>query len=147
MQSLAGPSWLKIAMECLVVVTGFLILAGAVNTSILGSNGVLNRLAEDGVLTPWFQRPHQRYGSSYRLINLVGILQLAVILFSRGDVNTLGEAYAFGVVWSFVFMTMSMVVLRFKDLSPRAYAGADQRAACKRPRAGCRCRSGRSRCS
>ncbi len=120
-QSLAGPSWLKLAMECLVVVTGFLILAGAVNTSILGSNGVLNRLAEDGVLTPWFQRPHKRFGSTYRLINLVGVLQLGVILFSRGDVDTLGEAYAFGVVWSFVFMTLSMVVLRFKDLSPRQY--------------------------
>ena len=120
-QSLVGPGWLKIAMECFVVVTGFLILAGAVNTSILGSNGVLNRLAEDGVLTPWFQRPHKRFGSSYRLIHMVGILQLAVILFSRGDVNTLGEAYAFGVVWSFVFMTLSMVVLRFKDLAPRPY--------------------------
>ena len=33
---LSGPSWLKVAMECFVVVTGFLILAGAVNTSILG---------------------------------------------------------------------------------------------------------------
>jgi amino acid transporter len=118
---LSGPSWLKVAMECLVVVTGFLILAGAVNTSILGSNGVLNRLAEDGVLTPWFQRPHKRFGSSYRIIHMVALLQVAVILFSRGDVNTLGEAYAFGVVWSFVFMTMSMVVLRFKDLAPRAY--------------------------
>ncbi len=128
-QSLAGPSWLKIAMECLVVVTGFLILAGAVNTSILGSNGVLNRLAEDGVLTPWFQRPHKRFGSSYRLINLVGVLQLGVILFSRGDVNTLGEAYAFGVVWSFVFMTLSMVVLRFKDLVAPAVPGAAERAA------------------
>ena len=120
-QSLVGPGWLKIAMECLVVVTGFLILAGAVNTSILGSNGVLNRLAEDGVLTPWFQSPHRRYGTSFRLIHMVGVLQVAVILFSLGDVDTLGEAYAFGVVWSFVFMTMSMVVLRFKDLSPRQY--------------------------
>ena len=120
-QSLAGPSWLKIAMECLVVVTGFFILAGAVNTSILGSNGVLNRLAEDNVLTPWFQHPHARFGTSYRLIHMVGVLQIAVIIFSLGNVNTLGEAYAFGVVWSFVFMTLSMVVLRFKDLSPRAY--------------------------
>ena len=120
-QALWGPSWLKIAMECLVVVTGFFILAGAVNTSILGSNGVLNRLAEDNVLTPWFQHPHTRYGTSYRLIHMVGLLQVAVIIFSLGDVNTLGEAYAFGVVWSFVFMTLSMVVLRFKDLSPRAY--------------------------
>ena len=108
-------------MEAFVVIVGFLILAGAVNTSMVGSNGVLNRLAEDGVLTPWFQHPQARFGTTHRLINLVAILQLLVIVASRGDVNTLGEAYAFGVVWSFVFMTLSMAVLRFKDRSPRHY--------------------------
>ena len=118
---LAGPSWLKIIMECFVVVVGFLILAGAVNTSLIGSNGVLNRLAEDGVLTPWFQHPQKRFGTTHRLINLVGVLQVVVIVASLGDVDTLGEAYAFGVIWSFVFMTASMAVLRFKDRSPRAY--------------------------
>ncbi len=118
---LVGPSWLKIVMDCFVVVVGFLILAGAVNTSIVGSNGVLNRLAEDGVLTPWFQHPQKRFGTTHRLINVIGVLQLVVIVASLGDVNTLGEAYAFGVIWSFVFMTMSMAVLRFKDRTPRAY--------------------------
>ncbi len=125
-QYLVGPSWLKIIMECFVVVVGFLILAGAVNTSIVGSNGVLNRLAEDGVLTPWFQHPQKRFGTTHRLINLVGVLQLVVIVASLGDVNTLGEAYAFGVIWSFVFMTMSMAVLRFKDRSPARLPGAVQ---------------------
>ena len=118
---LVGPGWLKIVMECFVVVVGFLILAGAVNTSLVGSNGVLNRLAEDGVLTPWFQHPQARYGTTHRLINIVGAMQVAVIVLSFGDVDTLGEAYAFGVIWSFVFMTMSMAVLRFKDRAPRAY--------------------------
>ena len=118
---LAGPAWLKIFMEIFVVVVGFLILAGAVNTSIVGSNGVLNRLAEDGVLTPWFLHPQKRFGTSHRLINLVAILQIGTIVASRGDVNILGEAYAFGVIWSFVFKTMAMVVLRFRDKSPRQY--------------------------
>ncbi len=49
------------------------------------------------------------------------ILQIVTILASRGDVLTLGEAYAFGVVWSFVFMSMSMLVLRFKQPEPREY--------------------------
>lgn len=118
---LIGPPSIRIAMECFVVIVGFLILAGAVNTSLVGSNGVLNRLAEDGVLTPWFQRPHKRYGTTNRIINLVGIAQVVVIIASLGDVNTLGEAYAFGVVWSFVFMSLAMTVLRFKDRSPRRY--------------------------
>ena len=34
-------------------------LAGAVNTAIMGSNGVLNRVSEDGVLTDWFREPHR----------------------------------------------------------------------------------------
>jgi hypothetical protein len=38
-----------------------------------------------------------------------------------GDVYTLGEAYAFGVIWSFVFKTLAMVILRFRDKSPREY--------------------------
>jgi hypothetical protein len=38
-----------------------------------------------------------------------------------GDVYTLGEAYAFGVIWSFVFKALAMVVLRFRDKSPREY--------------------------
>ncbi len=116
-----GPAWLKVIMECFVVVVGFLILAGAVNTSIVGSNGVLNRLAEDGVLTPYFLNPHSKFGTTYRLINLVAILQLITIVASWGDVDTLGEAYAFGVIWSFVFKTLAMCVLRFKDKSHRQY--------------------------
>jgi amino acid transporter len=118
---LVGPEWIKIIVECFVVIVGFLILAGAVNTSLVGSNGVLNRLAEDGVLTPWFQKPHRRFGTTNRLLNVVGVCQLGVILASLGDVNTLGEAYAFGVIWSFVFMTLAMTVLRFRDRSPRQY--------------------------
>jgi hypothetical protein len=118
---LVGPQPLKIAFQAFVVLVGFLILSGAVNTSIVGSNGVLNRLAEDGILTPWFLHPQARYGTTHRLINTIAILQLVTIVASLGDVYTLGEAYAFGVIWSFVFKTLAMVVLRFKDKSPRAY--------------------------
>ncbi|MGH7701651.1 MAG: APC family permease, partial [Gemmatimonadales bacterium] len=96
-------------------------LSGAINTSIVGSNGVLNRVSEDGVLTDWFRKPHKRYGTSYRILNLVVGLQLFTILVSRGDVYLLGEAYAFGVIWSFTMKSMAMLVLRFKDKSPRAW--------------------------
>src|SRR5437763_2221534 len=118
---LAGPNSVKLALQAFVVFVGFLILSGAVNTSIVGSNGVLNRLAEDGILTPWFLHPQARFGTTHRLINIVCILQLLTIVASMGDVYTLGEAYAFGVIWSFVFKTLAMVVLRFKDKSPREY--------------------------
>jgi amino acid transporter/nucleotide-binding universal stress UspA family protein len=118
---MVGPVWLLLLLNAFVVVVGFLILSGAVNTSIVGPNGVLSRVAEDGVLPDWFLRPHRRYGTNYRLLYLITGLQLVTIIASRGDVILLGEAYAFGVVWSFVFNTLSMVVLRFKKRGPRDF--------------------------
>jgi len=111
---LAGPHLLQLGFHIFVVVVGVLILSGAVNTSMIGANGILNRVAEDHVLTPWFRKPHKRFGTSHRLINLITSLQLATILASRGDVILLGEAYAFGVVWSFFLKALGVLVLRFK---------------------------------
>jgi nucleotide-binding universal stress UspA family protein len=116
-----GPYAARLALNAFVVVVGFLILAGAVNTAIIGSNGVLNRVAEDGVMPDWFLKPHRRYGTTYRVLYLIVGLQLLTILLSRGNMYVLGEAYAFGVVWSFVFKALAMIVLRFRDRSPREF--------------------------
>jgi amino acid transporter/nucleotide-binding universal stress UspA family protein len=111
---LAGPASLRLLFHVFVVIVGVLILSGAVNTSMIGANGVMNRLAEDRVLLDWFRRPHKRYGTTSRIINLITILQIATIGMSGGDVNLLGEAYAFGVVWSFFLKSLGVLVLRFK---------------------------------
>ena len=112
--NLAGPHILRLGFHVFVVVVGVLILSGAVNTSLIGANGVLNRVAEDGVLLDWFRKPHARFGTTYRIINLLTLLQLFTIILSRGDVYLLGEAYAFGVEWSFVFKAVGVFVLRYQ---------------------------------
>lgn len=111
---LAGPLSVRLAFRGFVVVVGVLMLAGAVNTAIVGSNGVLNRVSEDGILPDWFRRPHRRYGTSYRTLNLVAGLQLFTIILSRGDIFILGEAYAFGVMWSFAMNGLAVLLLRYK---------------------------------
>jgi amino acid transporter len=119
--NLAGPESLKLLFQGFIVLVGFLMLSGAVNTAIIGSNAVLNRVSEDGVLTDWFRTPHRKYGTSYRTINLIVLLQLLTIMGSRGNVYVLGEAYAFGLIWSFSFNSLSMLVLRFKEKMPREW--------------------------
>ncbi len=111
---LVGPELLRLAFHIFVVIIGVLILSGAVNTSIIGANGVMNRVAEDGVLDPWFQKPHRRYGTTFRIINLITLLQLITVVASRGQTYLLGEAYAFGIVWSFFLKALSVLVLRFQ---------------------------------
>jgi amino acid transporter len=118
---LAGPESLKLLFHGFVVLVGVLILAGAQNTSIVGANGVLNRVAEDGVLTSWFQKPHNRYGTSYRIINLIVMMQLLVIFLSLGNVYVLAALYAFGVIWSFAMKSIAVLVLRYTEPGNRQW--------------------------
>ena len=118
---MVGPLTLRLLFHGFVVAVGTIILAGAVNTAILGSNGVLNRVAEDGVLPDWFRHPHKKFGTTHRLINLIVILQLVAIILTRGEIFLLGEAYAFGVVWSFFLNAVSVLVLRFKQPGAREW--------------------------
>jgi len=78
-------------------------------------------VAEDGVLTDWFRKPHRKYGTSSRIINLIFALQMFTIIVTRGNVITLGEAYAFGVIWSFTFNSLAMLVLRWKYHGERGW--------------------------
>jgi len=112
--NMEGPPALRLLFHAFVVLVGALILSGAVNTALIGANGILNRVAEDGVLLKWFRKPHKKFGTTYRIINLITLLQVATIVASRGDVYLLGEAYAFGVVWSFCLKGMGVLALRYQ---------------------------------
>ncbi len=118
---LVGPYTLRLLFQGFVVVVGFLILAGGVNTAIVGSNAVLNRVSEDGVLPEWFRHPHRRFGTTHRILNTIVCLQLATVVLSGGDIYVLGEAYAFGVVWSFSLKGLAVLVLRFTEPGHREW--------------------------
>ena len=119
--NLHGPFLLRLIFHGFVVVVGTLILAGAVNTAIVGSNGVLNRVSEDGVLSSWFRQPHRKFGTSYRIINIVAILQILTIIISRGRVTFLANLYAFGVIWSFAMNGLAVLVLRYTRPGQREF--------------------------
>jgi amino acid transporter len=119
--NVVGPYTLKLFFQAFVVVVGALILSGAVNTAIVGANGVLNRISEDGVLTPWFRHPQRKYGTTHRIINLIALLQILTIILSRGNVYLLASLYAFGVIWSFAFKSLAVLVLRFTEPENRIW--------------------------
>ena len=73
------------------------------------------------MLPDWFRKPHQKYGTTYRVLNVIVGLQLLTLVLSRGDVYLLGEAYAFGVVWSFALKSLAVLVLRYREPGPREW--------------------------
>jgi hypothetical protein len=52
---------------------------------------------------------------------MVFFLQMFTIIATRGNIITLGEAYAFGVIWSFTFNSLAMLVLRWKFHGERGW--------------------------
>jgi amino acid transporter len=119
--NLEGPLLIRLLFHVFVVAVGTAILAGAANTAIVGSNGVLNRVSEDGVLPDWFRQPHRKFGTSYRIINMIVALQITTIVLSRGDVTYLADLYAFGVIWSFALNGIAVLVLRYKRPEAREF--------------------------
>jgi amino acid transporter len=113
--NVVGPLPLKLLFHAFVVVVGTIILSGAVNTAIVGSNGVLNRVAEDGVLPDWLRNPHKKFGTTANIITMIVALQIITVILTRGNIQLLGDAYAFGIVWSFAMQGLSVLVLRYKQ--------------------------------
>lgn len=111
---LAIPYAFRIGLKILVVISALLLLVGAINTSMVGANETLKRVAEDGLLPDKIRELHPKYGTTYKIVTLVALAQSIIILLSGGDVFLLGEAYAFGVLWSLTFEMLSLIVLRFK---------------------------------
>jgi amino acid transporter len=87
--NVVGPLPLRLLFHAFVVVVGTILLSGAVNTSIVGSNGVLNRVAEDRVLPDWFRHPHKKYGTSARVITMIAALQIITVIITRGNIQLL----------------------------------------------------------
>ena len=100
---------------------GFLILAGAVNTAIIGSNGVLNRVAEDGVLPDWFLKPASQLRHDLAVADIDrGLANRTIVAEPRQHVHA-GRGLRLRRRLELRLQGLSMLVLRFKE--PDRYRG------------------------
>ena len=117
---LDGPYWSRLGMQVLVVLSGTLMLVGAVNTSFVGSNGVLNRVADDGILHDWFRHLHTKFGTTHRIINLVAIL---MVLLAATGMNMLTKKVATigGVLFTMTFFTIFHISEKMNEKKAQLY--------------------------
>jgi hypothetical protein len=95
--NVVGPVTARLLFQAFVVIIGFMILGGAVNTAIVGSNGSQSRLRRR-VLTDWFRAPQKRYGTNVQDHQPRGASAGGHDHRQSRNVILLGEAYAFGVI-------------------------------------------------
>ncbi|MBO0745264.1 MAG: APC family permease, partial [Candidatus Dormibacteraeota bacterium] len=102
-----------------VAITGALLLIFASNTAIIGAYHVFVALARMGFLPRAIEhRNAWRDTPTLAIVLAVGVPVLVVLL-SRGDVNALGDLYAFGLLAAFVLTCTSLDVLRWYDYRGR----------------------------
>ncbi|MDY6862327.1 MAG: APC family permease [Thermodesulfobacteriota bacterium] len=105
---IGGGVWL----EVITTFAGLLILCGAVNTAIVGGVGTINKMAADRTL-PMFLMKRNRHNITTRSIVLFGFICILAIIFSKGNMAYLAEAYAFGVILAMVVEVLSVIKIGF----------------------------------
>jgi amino acid transporter/nucleotide-binding universal stress UspA family protein len=106
-----GPGALKVA----IVLTASTLLMGAANTAIIGCYHVFLALVRLGYMPSWLAERSRRFNTPHRAIAISVIVPVAVIIFSRGKIELLGELYAFGLLGAFSLTSIGLDRIRWQE--------------------------------
>ena len=109
MGELAGGSWLSM----LVSIDAVLVLSGAVLTSYIGVSGLLERMALDRILPPFFLKRNKR-GSSYRIVLLFLTMNISVLYITRGKVTVLAGVYTISFLAVMALFAIGNILLKVR---------------------------------
>ncbi len=102
------------AIKFAVVMTGSALLLFAANTAIIGGYHVFLALTERGFMPSAIAKRNRRFETPQIAILVATIVPVVVIYFTQGDLVTLGDMYAFGLLGAFVLSSAGLDVLRWR---------------------------------
>jgi magnesium transporter len=118
---LAGPWWLRGLAAGAVVLGAGLMMGSAARSALAGTQTVLTRLVDEGLLPAALREPHPQFGTRARMLDVTVGAQMAIVVLSGGHVAWLARAYAVGVAWSAVLKVLATIRLRAIRPEERAY--------------------------
>jgi len=106
-----GGNWLMTA----IVLTGSALLMLAANTAIIGCYHVFIALSDRGFLPSTIAMRNRRFGTPQLAILVATLIPILVIYFARGDMDLLGDLYAFGLLGAFGLSSAGLDVIRWRE--------------------------------
>ncbi len=97
----------------LIAIDAFLVLSGAVLTSFVGVTGLLERMALDRIVPPFFLKKNKK-GSSYRIILMFLALSISVLLITKGNVKLLAGVYTISFLSVMALFGVGNILLKVK---------------------------------
>jgi amino acid transporter len=110
-----GAMWGGLPVKLAVVCTASVLLLFAANTAIIGGYHVFLALAERGFLPSLITSRNRRFGTPHLAIAIATIVPILVVIFTQGNLSTLGEMYAFGLLGAFVLSSAGLDAIRWRN--------------------------------
>jgi nucleotide-binding universal stress UspA family protein len=103
------------ALEVAVMLTAATLLLGAANTAIIGCYHVFLALVRLGYMPAWLAERSRRFNTPHRAIAISVAVPVIVVIASRGNMNLLGELYAFGLLGAFALTSVGLDRIRWQE--------------------------------
>jgi basic amino acid/polyamine antiporter, APA family len=114
----------------LTAVIGSLIVFISANSGVVSSSRLSYSMSQFDLLPQWFSKVNRRFVPARAVIvfGSIALLQTIFAFFTPGEpgktaaIDVLADLYAFGATTGYLFVFISLLVLRFKDpFTPRPY--------------------------
>jgi amino acid transporter len=103
-----------LGIKLAVVLTASSLLLFAANTAIIGSYHVFLALVKGGFLPKIIAVRSLAFNTPHIAVGLATIVPVFVIFSSGGEMEILGDMYAFGLLGAFVFSSLSLDTIRWR---------------------------------
>jgi amino acid transporter len=113
--SLLGGHWGNLVLQTEVAISASLILAFASNTALIGAYHVFLALARMEFFPELILRHNRFRGTPHWSIALATGIPIAVLLLVRGEINILGDMYAFGLLGAFTVTCVGLDIIRYRE--------------------------------
>lgn len=113
--SLLGGKWGTTILQTEVAISASALLVFASNTAIIGSYHVFLALSRMEFFPEFILRRNRLRGTPHYSIALATLIPIVVLVLVRGDINILGDMYAFGLLGAFSLTCLSMDIVRHRS--------------------------------
>jgi amino acid transporter/nucleotide-binding universal stress UspA family protein len=110
-----GFAYGGIALKVGVIFTAGALLLFAANTAIIGAYHVFVALSRHGFMPARVAAINRKFGTPHTAIGIAVIIPVAIVLVVRGNMRTLGEMYAFGLLGAFCLSSMGLDRVRWLE--------------------------------
>ena len=112
--SLLGGKWGSAILQTEVAISASALLVFASNTAIIGSYHVFLALSNMEFFPKFILQHNRMRGTPHYSIALATLVPIVVLLLVRGNINILGDMYAFGLLGAFSLTCISMDIVRHR---------------------------------